>query len=123
MKPRQAFVTLAIVAAVAAYFVFDLGRYFNLAFLKASCQVPDDYVHPVQTIAMYFGGYVAVTALSLPGAAVMTLAGGALSGVPLGTLVVSFSSALGATLAFLASHYLLRDWVRSRFGKKLGAKQ
>ena len=72
-------------------------------------------------IGVYFLIYVAVTALSLPGAVVMTLAGGALFGLWVGLLVVSFASSIGATLAFLASRLLLRDWVQGRFGDRLAA--
>ena len=70
-------------------------------------------------IAAFFAVYVAVTALSLPGAAIMTLAGGALFGLVIGTLIVSFASSIGATLAFLVSRYILRDSVRKRFGTRL----
>lgn len=121
---RNTFAILALVAAaLAAYFAFDLGQYFNLAFLKASQQSFQDYyqANPIQAITIYFVLYVVVTALSLPGATVMTLAGGALFGLLQGTLIVSFASALGATLAFLASRYLLRDWVRNRFRQKFDA--
>ena len=121
MQIRKIVILVLVAAGVAAYFFFDLAHYFNLAFLKSSQQSFDAYyhAHPIQTIAIYFGAYLAVAALSLPGAAVMTLAGGALFGLALGTVVVSFASALGATLALLVSRYLLRDWVRSRFGNKL----
>jgi uncharacterized membrane protein YdjX (TVP38/TMEM64 family) len=69
----------------------------------------------------FFVVYVAVTALSLPGAAIMTLAGGAVFGLLWGTVLVSFASSIGATLAFLASRFLLRDWVQARFGERLRA--
>ena len=123
MQPRKIAIAVLLVAAIAAYFFFDLGRYFNLAFLKSSQQSFNAHyqAHPIQTSAIYFCAYVAVAALSLPGAAVMTLAGGALFGLALGTVIVSFASAIGATLALLVSRHLLRDWVRSRFGNKLKA--
>ncbi len=123
MHARKIAIAVLIVAAIAAYFLFDLGQYFNLAFLKSSQQSFNAYygAHPIQTIAIYFGAYVAVAALSLPGAAVMTLAGGALFGLVTGTVIVSFASAMGAALAMLASRHLLRDWVRGRFGNKLKA--
>ena len=70
-------------------------------------------------IGVFFAVYVAVTALSLPGAAILTLAGGAIFGLLVGTLVVSFASSIGATLAFLASRYVLRDSVQARFGARL----
>jgi pyruvate/2-oxoglutarate dehydrogenase complex dihydrolipoamide dehydrogenase (E3) component/uncharacterized membrane protein YdjX (TVP38/TMEM64 family) len=114
---------LVLAAAVAAFFLFDLGRYFSLDALKAQQAELSAFVErqPAVAIGGFFLVYVAVTALSLPGAAIMTLAAGAIFGLLLGTLVVSFASAIGASLAFLSSRYVLRDWVRSRFGKRLGA--
>ena len=110
-----------IAAAVAAFFAFDLHRYFTLDFFKAQQAAIDAYyrAHPLQTATIYFAIYVVVTGLSLPGAAVMTLAGGAIFGLLWGTVIVSFASTIGATLAFLASRFLLRDWVQSKFGDKL----
>jgi len=75
--------------------------------------------HRVLVIASYMGIYIVVTALSLPGAAVMTLAGGGLFGLAVGTVAVSFASTIGATLACFVSRYLLREWVQNRFGDKL----
>jgi len=114
-------VLLAIAALVAAFFVFDLGRYLRLEFFQSQRAAIDAWfvAHPWQTALAYFALYVAVTALSLPGAAIMTLAGGAVFGLAWGTLLVSFASTIGATLAFLASRFLLRDWVQARFGEKL----
>jgi pyruvate/2-oxoglutarate dehydrogenase complex dihydrolipoamide dehydrogenase (E3) component/uncharacterized membrane protein YdjX (TVP38/TMEM64 family) len=123
MKFGKVAVLILLVAALGAFFGFDLGRYFSLAFLKSSQKLFETYYHsnPPRTLLIYFVVYVAVTALSLPGAAVMTLAGGALFGLITGTFLVSFASAIGATLAFLVSRYLLRDWVKSRFGQKLAS--
>ena len=114
---------LLLAVGVGAFFYFDLSHYFSLAYLKSSQQAFATYyaAHPAATLAMYFALYVALCALSFPGAAVVTLAGGALFGLVVGTILVSFASTLGATLAFLSSRYLLRDWVRQKFGAKLGA--
>jgi pyruvate/2-oxoglutarate dehydrogenase complex dihydrolipoamide dehydrogenase (E3) component/uncharacterized membrane protein YdjX (TVP38/TMEM64 family) len=114
---------LIFVSLVVAYFVFDLGRFLTLDALKASqASFAAWYdASPVLVAGAYFLIYVAVTALSLPGAAVMTLAGGALFGLWTGLLLVSFASSIGATLAFLVSRFLLRDWVQSRFGSRLAA--
>ena len=71
--------------------------------------------HPLQSLILYFALYVVVSALSIPGAAILTLLGGALFSLWQGIIVVSFASTLGATLAMLASRYLLRDWVQQRF--------
>lgn len=111
----------AIAGAVALFFAFDLGRFLNLEFLKAQQATIDAFraEQPLLTAAVYFLVYVAVTGLSLPGAAVMTLAGGAIFGLAWGTLIISFASTIGATLAFLASRLLFRDGVQRRFGEKL----
>ena len=110
-----------IALLIAAYFIFDLGQYLTLDYLKLQ---QDEFISFYQqnqllTIGVYFGIYIAVTALSLPGAAIMTLAGGAVFGVAMGTLVVSFASTIGATLAFLFSRFLLRNYVQKRFQDKL----
>ena len=114
----------ALIATLAgAYVGLDLGRFLSLEGLKAQQAAIETYrvANPVLTLAIYFVIYVLVTALSLPGAALMTLAGGALFGVVTGTIVVSFASTVGATLAFLAARFLLRDWVQARFGQRLAA--
>lgn len=106
---------------VIAFWYFDLGRFFTLSYIKTS-QVKYAALYAensVLFVAVYMIIYVIVTALSLPGAAVMTLAGGALFGFWIGTIAVSFASTIGATLACFVSRYLLRDWVQGRFGEKL----
>ncbi len=119
---RARLIVLALLAAlVAAYFVFDLGRFFSLDYFKTQQAAIDAWYgeHPWQTALIYFLVYVAVTGLSLPGAAIMTLAGGAVFGLVWGTLIVSFASSIGATLAFLASRFLFRDAIQRKFGDKL----
>jgi pyruvate/2-oxoglutarate dehydrogenase complex dihydrolipoamide dehydrogenase (E3) component/uncharacterized membrane protein YdjX (TVP38/TMEM64 family) len=110
-----------LLAGVAAFFALGLGRYVNLAFLKDSQASLEALFaqRPVLVTLVFFAVYVAVTTLSLPGAVVMTLAGGAVFGLAWGTIVVSFASALGATLAMLAARYLLRDAIQKRFGRRL----
>jgi pyruvate/2-oxoglutarate dehydrogenase complex dihydrolipoamide dehydrogenase (E3) component/uncharacterized membrane protein YdjX (TVP38/TMEM64 family) len=121
MSKKQLIIAALVVALIAAYFVFDLGRYFSLEYIKAKqgdfAALYDD--RPLMVAAVYLLVYVAVTALSLPGAAIMTLAAGAIFGLLAGTVIVSFASSLGATLAFLASRYVLRDSVQRRFGSRL----
>jgi pyruvate/2-oxoglutarate dehydrogenase complex dihydrolipoamide dehydrogenase (E3) component/uncharacterized membrane protein YdjX (TVP38/TMEM64 family) len=114
---------LLILTAVAAFFFLDLGQYLTLESLKARQADLAALLagRPLLVIGGFFLIYVAVTALSLPGAAIMTLAAGAIFGLWQGTLIVSFASAIGASLAFLSSRYLLRDWVKARFGKRVGA--
>jgi len=118
---KKLLLVLALGALVAAYVALDLGRFFSLDYIRSA---RDDFAalyraHPAWVIAAFFALYVAVAVLSLPGAAVMTLLGGALFGLWIGTLVVSFASSLGALLAMLASRYLLRDSVESKFGARL----
>jgi pyruvate/2-oxoglutarate dehydrogenase complex dihydrolipoamide dehydrogenase (E3) component/uncharacterized membrane protein YdjX (TVP38/TMEM64 family) len=111
----------ALIVLIAVYFYFDLGRFFSLDYIK---QRQQEFAalyadNPLLLIGGFFVVYVAVTALSLPGAAIMTLAGGAIFGLLAGTLIVSFASSIGATLAFLVSRYVLRDSVQSRFASRL----
>ncbi|MBI4195149.1 MAG: FAD-dependent oxidoreductase [Betaproteobacteria bacterium] len=121
MKKSRLALILLIAGAVIAFFVFDLGRYFTLEFFRSQQASIDAYVsaNPARSGLIFFAIYVAVTGLSLPGAALMTLVAGAVFGLLWGTVIVSFASSLGATLAFLASRFLLRDWVQGRFGDKL----
>ena len=123
MNTRKLILLLVVATLVASFFIFDLGQYFTLEFFKSQREAIDGYfqAHPWQTTLVYFIVYVAVTGLSLPGAAVMTLVGGAIFGLMWGTVVVSFASTIGATLAFLVSRFLLRDYVQNRFGGSLKA--
>jgi uncharacterized membrane protein YdjX (TVP38/TMEM64 family) len=116
-------VLLLVLAAIAAFFLLDLGSYLTLEGLKARQEQLAGFVErePLLAIGGFFLIYVAVTALSLPGAAILTLAAGAVFGLWWGILIVSFASTIGATLAFLTSRYLLRDWVKGRFGKRVKA--
>ncbi len=121
MNLKKLLLVLALVALVAAYMALDLGRIFSLDYIRGA---RDDFAalyqaHPAQVIGAFFGIYVAVAALSLPGAAILTLLGGAIFGLWVGTLVVSFASSIGATLAMLVSRYLLRDAVNAKFGARL----
>lgn len=103
------------------FFAWDLNRFFTLDYLKSRQQAFYGYYsdHMFLTLFTYMLIYMAMAALSLPGAAVMTLAGGALFGLFTGTVVVSFASSIGATLAFLVARFLLRDFVRKKFGARL----
>ena len=121
MRLRQIVLLLLLVLAIGAFVALDLGRYLSFEQLKAS-QASFDQLYaqqPVMVAAVYFGVYVLATALSIPGAVIITLGGGAVFGLWQGLLLVSFASTLGATLAFLASRFVLRDWVESRFGQRL----
>ena len=121
MSKSKLLVLAVIAAAITAFFVFDLKQYVSLDYFQAQRAAIEAQVqaYPLRTALLFFGVYVAVTGLSLPGAAIMTLIAGALFGLLWGTVIVSFASTLGATLAFLASRFLLRDWVQQRFGDRL----
>lgn len=113
-----------IIAVLLGIFIFrhyDLQEYLTIDFLKSNQQRLDEfYLHyRFETLASFFGLYVAVTALSLPGAAVLTLAAGALFGLQTGLILVSFASTVGATFAFLSSRFLFRDYVQDKFQKYL----
>ena len=121
MNLKKAGLLLVVLGAVVLFVWADLGRFLNLQALKEAQGQLEALrsQHPLGLAAAYFAVYVAATALSVPGATVITLAGGALFGLWWGVLIVSFASTLGATLAFLASRFLLRDAVQARFGQRL----
>ena len=121
MKKSKLLVLAIIVTAVIAFFAFDLKQYFTLDYFQSQRAAIEAQVqaYPLRTGLLFFAVYVAVTGLSLPGATIMTLIVGAVFGLLWGVIIVSFASTLGATLAFLASRFLLRDWVQDKFGDKL----
>ncbi len=114
---------LLLIALAVSFFAFDLEQYLTLDSLKEHRSAFEHFYaqNAGLAILIYFVGYVVVAALSLPGATVMTLAGGMLFGLGTGTLVVSFASSIGATLAFLVARFLLGTSVQSKFGDKLAA--
>lgn len=120
---KKAILVLILVGAIAAYFFFDLGQVLTLENFKAQQAeiVAAKDANPALYVAGFFLLYVAITGLSIPGAAIMSLVAGALFGLVLGTVIVSFASTIGATLAFLSSRYVLRDWVQGKFGTRLRA--
>lgn len=114
-------VLAVIVLAIGAFFAFDLTQYLTLSYLKEIRDNATGFVseNPLLSALGFFGIYVLVAGLSLPGATVMTLAAGALFGWLWGLLIVSFASSIGATLALLIARSLLRDWVQGRFAQQL----
>jgi len=117
-------ILLVFVAAIAsAFFYFDLGHYLTLDTLKAQQSAIESYrtSNPLLAVVFYMLIYIAVTGVSLPGATILTLAGGAIFGVLWGTVIVSFASTLGATLSFLAARFLFRDSVKEKFSERLKA--
>jgi uncharacterized membrane protein YdjX (TVP38/TMEM64 family) len=114
-------IAVIILGVFVAFWAFDLGRYLTLSYLKGSM---DNYRtlyahHRALVILVYFFIYVIATSLSLPGAVILTISGGALFGLFTGTLIVSFASTIGATLACFAARFLMRDWVQGKFGEKI----
>lgn len=118
-------ITLCIAAGIAAFFYFDLGRYLSLDALKQHRDQLLQFTesHYVSSIVLFVLTYVVVAGLALPGAVILTLAGGFLFGSVVGTLFVNLGATTGAVLAFLASRYLLHDTVEQKFGKWLGPFQ
>ena len=112
---------LFIVVLIYLFFEFDLKEFFTLTYFKSQQLAFEQYYsdHKGLTIAIYMFVYIVVTALSLPGATVMTLVGGALFGLWLGFVMVSFASTIGATLAFLVARFFLHDYIQKQFGDKL----
>lgn len=110
MNKTKTLLLLAIVVAIATFYSLDAQQYLTRAFFQTLYAE-----NPLMTAGMFFLIYVAVTGLSLPGAAIMTLIGGAIFGLGTGLLIISFASTIGATLAFIFSRTLLRDWVQKRF--------
>jgi uncharacterized membrane protein YdjX (TVP38/TMEM64 family) len=121
MNTKKIAVVLAGSVAVALFFYFDLQRFLTLEALKANRQMLQDYYvsHKLIMVAGFMVIYIVQTALSLPGAAIMSLASGAIFGSIMGTVYANIAATIGATLAFLVTRYLLRDVVLNKFGSKL----
>ena len=120
---KRWWLVVVLAGLVAAFHALDLGQVLSLATIKSRQAELEAWraTQPALAALLFFAGYVAAAALSLPGAAVMTLAAGAVFGLGWGTLIVSFASTIGATLAFLTARWLLGDWVQARFGERMAA--
>jgi uncharacterized membrane protein YdjX (TVP38/TMEM64 family) len=121
MNPKKIILLLLGVAGVSLFFALDLGRFLTLETLKANHQTLVAYygAHSVRMVAGFMVLYIVQTALSLPGAAILSLAAGAIFGSIMGTVYANIAATIGATLAFLVTRYLLRDVVLAKFGNKL----
>lgn len=118
-------IAAVIAVAIGAFFYFDLGQLLSLTALKAHRDTLLSFTEAnyISSAGLFILAYIVVTGLSLPGAVILTLAGGFLFGSLFGMLFVNLGATTGATLAFLTARYLLRDWVEQKFGKWLGPVQ
>lgn len=118
-------IAVVIAVAIGAFFYFDLGQFLSLTALKEHRDTLLSFTEAnyVSSAGLFILAYIVVTGLSLPGAVILTLAGGFLFGSLFGMLFVNLGATTGATLAFLTARYLLRDWVEQKFGKWLGPVQ
>ncbi len=116
-------IAVIIILVIIAFRYYNFAHYFSLEYLKTSQERFQTLyrANPILVVGVYMGVYILTTALSLPGAAVLTLAGGGFFGLLVGTIAVSFASTIGATLACLAARFFLQDWVQNKFGNKLVA--
>ena len=123
MSRSRIALAIVVLAVLAAFFLFDLERFASFAYLKSQQAAIEAFrdEHLALAVIVFFVAYVVMAALSLPGATVMTLAAGALFGLLWGTVLVSFASTIGATLAFLLVRFLFRDAVQRRYGARLAA--
>ena len=121
MNKTKIAIVAILVTAIGCYFIFGLGQYLTLEYVQSQLDAIQDYKDQnfVYATFIYLVIYVTVAALSIPGAVILTLIGGAIFGLVWGLLIVSFASSIGATLAFLVSRTLLRDWVQSNFAEYL----
>ena len=112
-----------LLVAGTVFFALGLQRYLSLEYVKSQQGQLEAWraANPLVAALSFFGLYIGVTALSLPGATVLTLAAGAIFGLGWGSLIASFAASIGATLAFLMSRVVLRDWVQAKFGERLAA--
>lgn len=120
---KKILIALVVLTLVALFFIFDGPSFLTLESVKGrldSLETLREQSFLLLALG-YFAVYVLAAALSVPGAAVLTLAAGAVFGFGWGLLIVSFASSIGATLAFFVSRYLLRDWVQDKFGARLNA--
>ena len=120
MKFRK-ILLLVLAILIFAFFIFELGQYLSLEYLRDRYTDITDYrrSYPIHTAIIFFIIYITVTGLSLPSTGIMTLAGGAIFGLIWGTILVSFASSIGATVAFLAARFLFKDYVQARFSNNL----
>jgi uncharacterized membrane protein YdjX (TVP38/TMEM64 family) len=121
MNKKKVALIIIFIITIGLFFTLDVGQYLNLGYIKSQQEAINDYyaVNPVKTGLIFFISYILITGISLPGAGIMTLAGGAIFGLVWGTILVSFGSVFGATMAFLIARYLFHDYIQKKFSKQL----
>ena len=121
MDKKKLFLIVAVGALIAAFFVFDLGRFLTLESLKTNRDAlfAAYEANRLPFLAGFIALYIATTALSLPGATILTLGGGAIFGTLTAVVAINIGATIGATLAFLVARYLFRDAIQNKFGEKL----
>ena len=121
MDQKKIILLIGFILIVSCFFLFDFNQYFNLEYIKSRQADINDYyaAYPIRSGLIFFIAYILVTGVSLPGAGIMTLAAGAIFGVFWGTILVSFGSVFGATIAFLIARYLFHDYIQHRFSHRL----
>ncbi|MCD9548714.1 pyridine nucleotide-disulfide oxidoreductase [Photobacterium carnosum] len=121
MKRNKILLLTVILAIIGTWFYFDLGQFLTLDAAKQEQLTLQHHIleNPITAYISFFSLYILVTALSIPGASILTLLGAALFGFWASLIMVSFASTIGATLAFLSSRFILRDWVQTKFGNRL----
>ncbi len=121
MNKKKLALIIVFIIAIGLFFTLDIGQYLNLAYIKSKQEAINNYyvMNPVQTGLIFFISYILITGISLPGAGIMTLAGGAIFGLVWGTVLVSFGSVFGATMAFLIARYLFHDYIQKKFSTQL----
>ncbi len=121
MNNKKSALVILFIVVIALFLSLDIGQYLDLAYVKSQQDALDNYyaLNPIRTGLIFFISYILVTGVSLPGAGIMTLAAGAIFGVVWGTILVSFGSVFGATIAFLIARYLFHDYVQHKFSHRL----
>jgi uncharacterized membrane protein YdjX (TVP38/TMEM64 family) len=121
MNNKKIIIVTLFIILIVLFFSLDIAQYLDLGYIKSQQSAIDNYyaTNPIRTCFIFFISYILITGISLPGAGILTLAAGAIFGVVWGTILVSFGSVFGATMAFLIARYLFHDYVQNRFKKYL----
>lgn len=121
MNKKKLTIVSLLITIIALFLSLDIAQYLDLEYIKSQQDTINNYyaLNPVRTGLIFFISYILITGVSLPGAGIMTLIGGAIFGVSWGTILVSFGSTLGATMAFLVVRYLFHDFIQKRYSKQL----